>query len=323
MLPTVKFLIFVAFSTASLVLGYVSRRRNWFHEDVSRRLHFHTIVWIWTIVFAFSIWKLPITTEALWLVVVELILVAGVGLAVIPLARMIGCDRRQVGVMAVASGVANIGITLGAFLVICLVRPVEEGRAYAMAMTAVMQVLAIVVMYPVCVHFATGTAARRSPLRLILGTFIDVRSMPLAGSALGLTLAILDAPYPAWVDDHAVLDILFYLACFSTYVGIGMRLYLGDSLRFWRQHLLLAGVRFGLVPLVVWSVILFSGWTLMPIGPTLRDVLLIQAFMPSAVMTVMLANLFHLDVRLACVAWLWNTILFLLVPLPILLFLMR
>ena len=47
----------------------------------------------------------------------------------------------------------------------------------------------------------------------------------------------------------------------------------------------------------------------------------IETVMPGGIIMVMLANLFHLDTRMASVTWMWNTLLFLVVPLPVILWL--
>jgi len=320
--PTATLIAFVIFSTAALLLGHASRVRGWLREEVSRTVHFHTIVWLWTATFVFSVWRLPVDLTGLWLIAIELLLVGGVGLAAIPIARLIGCDNKQTGVMAVACAVANIGITLGAFVCYCLVEPATDARAYAMTMTAVMQVAAILIMYPVCRHFGELGDRRVSTLKLIGMTFTDVRSLPLLGTTIGLVLALTRTPFPDAVESWHVVTVLFFTGCFSTYFGIGMRLHFGDAFRYVRQQVLLAVMRFGVSPLVVLAVITLSGWTMLPIEGSLRDVLMIQAAMPTAVMTVMLSNLFHLDVRLACMLWLWNTLLYLVLILPIVVFVM-
>ena len=46
--------------------------------------------------------------------------------------------------------------------------------------------------------------------------------------------------------------------------------------------------------------------------------MMIQAFTPSALNLVIVSNLFHLDARLASVLWLWNTVIFCVVCLPLL-----
>jgi predicted permease len=55
-----------------------------------------------------------------------------------------------------------------------------------------------------------------------------------------------------------------------------------------------------------------------PLAPLGQKVVLVEAFMPVAIQAVMIANLFHLDGRMASTLWLVNTVLFALVPLPVL-----
>ncbi len=319
MSPTARFIAFALFSTAALVLGYLLRKRGLVHEDRSRPLHFGTMVFIWSPTALFSIWRMPLEPQVLWLFAVQLLLVAGVGLGSIPLARLIGCDRRQVGVMATAAGLGNIGLTLGAYLCYCLIEPRHEALAYAMGLTIIMHVLGVIVLFPVCRWFGEAEPGDRSVAWLILVNLVDVRSLAVHFALLGLILAVLAVPFPQQVEDYYVLDALFWLGGLGTYLGIGLRLRLADTFRFMPHNALLALIRFILNPLLILLLLLLTQLTPMPLTGAAWEVVLLQAFMPTAVMTVMLANLFHLDTRLASMTWVWNTLIFLVLVLPVLL----
>jgi len=319
--PTAKFAIFVIFSIVSLLLGLAVRKKGLLAEDRSRDIHLHTILWTWSPAFFFALWNLPVAWSNVWLVVFQIVLVAGVGLSSIPLAKMVCQNRKQVGVFASACAISNIGITLGAFLCYSLIEasPDEDPIAYALAYTAVMQVVGIPVTFNICRHF--GEADRGTPLwRMIIANFLDIRSTPLyfalAGWAMSLVL-----PRPAIVKQVGIMDVLFLAGCFGTYVGIGMRLHVSHAFHYVKQHVALAGVRFLLVPAIIAGLIYLVRFGPEPLQltPKAAEVLLLLSFMPTAVMSVMLANLFHLDARFATLAWIWNTALFLVIVLPVLL----
>jgi predicted permease len=145
----------------------------------------------------------------------------------------------------------------------------------------------------------------------------------LYGAALGALLAALDAPYPDVIDRFHLKDVLFYIGGGLAYFGIGLRLKLGRPLQFLPHQTTLAVTRFAFMPLLVLALVLLSEALFGPLPPTARQVLLVEALMPTAIATVMLANLFRLDTALGSALWFWNTVLFGLVPLPLIVLLLR
>lgn len=320
--PAIKFSIFVIFCIASLFMGYMVRLKGWLKEDRSRDIHLHTILWTWSPAFFISLWGLPTAWSNVWLVVFQMVLVAGVGLSSIPLAKLVCTNRKQVGVFASACAISNIGITLGAFLCYSLILPKDKALAYALSYTAVMQVVGIPVTFNICRHF--GETEGDLPLwRMIIANFLDVRSMPLYFALGGWIMSVSPWQRPEHVAIDVLMEVLVFAGCFGTYIGIGMRLHVSQFFSYARQHVALAGVRFLIVPIVIAGLIY-----LVRLGPEplrlfgyAEQTLLLLSFMPTAVMTVMLANLFHLDARFATLAWIWNTLLFLIIVLPALMLL--
>ncbi len=316
MSPTLKFLIFAAFSMASLWAGYLCRRQRWLHEDVSRPVHFHTIAWVWSLVSLLSLWRAPLVAADLGLVVMQVAIVAAAGYGAIPIARLTGRSRDATGVIAVAAAGGNLGFTLGAYLCYSVLDDSLRALGYAIAYVSVMQIAAVVLTYPIARHF--GREGRGGSLVWLMArNLLDLRAMPLYGAMAGQLLGANGIALPPWITDAYVLDILFYVGSFGGYFGIGLRLRLGDSFRHIPEHAVLAGMKFAFIPIV--TILLL--WTLSPtswaLGDTARQVVLVQSFMPTAIQTVMLANLFHMDVRLASVLWLWNLLLFFVVPMPL------
>ena len=118
-----RFLIFTLVSVAALAFGYSARRFGWLPENASRRVHFHTLVWAWSAAAFLSVWHLDIRFENLWVIVIEAVVIAVPAIAIIPFAKWIGCQRRQIPVMAVGAGAGNIGWTLGGYLCYAMIQP--------------------------------------------------------------------------------------------------------------------------------------------------------------------------------------------------------
>ena len=314
--PTTRFLVFIAFSATALSLGYAARVRGWLYEAASRSIHFVTVVGVWSIAAVFSLWRLPRDPSIVWLLVIQPLLVALTAYGVIPLARRFGCSPRQVGVVAVGAGLSNNGFTLGSYLCYALLHPPEQALAYGIAIVMSMMAWTVPLIYPMARRFGSNND-QSSVARLIVSSFLDIRALPLYAATTGATLAFTGVPFPDAVDRLHVIDVLFYLGALGGYLGIGLRLRLGDSLRFIKQHALLAVVKFAVAPAAVFvmlSAVAASPW---PLDPLAASVVQIQATMPTAIVMVMIANLFNLDARMASNLWVCNTVLFVLIPLPV------
>ncbi len=116
-----------------------------------------------------------------------------------------------------------------------------------------------------------------------------------------------------------MLDALFYLGGGSAYFGIGLRLRFMDVLRDPGLHLGVAIIQFAVQPLLAFGAVYGLGTLGWPATELQSEVTLIEAFSPVAINTVIVANLFRLDARLAAALWLSNTVLFCVIPLPALL----
>jgi len=316
---SIRFLVFAVFSLACLGAGYTARKRGWVKEQFSKPLHFHTVVWTWSAAALLALWQRPLTLPDLWLVAFQVVIVAAACFGTIALARLCRCTRAQIGVLAVAAAVGNLGFTLGGYLCYSLLRPRGEALALAVLYVTIMQVVGIVIVYPVARHYGAGQAGDQPLSRLIWTNFTDARSLLFHGAIVGAVLACCHVPVPGFVERWRVLDVIFYLGSFGGYFGIGLCLSLGRALQDLKAHAILAAVRFIAIPILTAAMVYALHLAGMPLVATVRQVVIVEAFMPTAIWTVMLANLFHLDVRLAGSLWLWNTVLFFAVPLVLIL----
>lgn len=336
---TLEFVAFALFSVAAFGVGYTARVRGWVHEDFSRRLHLFTLVVPWSLVILLSLWQSPPGLRAAWLAAIEPVLVILPTLLMIPAARWLGFDRRQAAVLAIAAGLTNIGFTLGGFIAYsvltdaALLPPRIDGAgmtpgqrsaaasdaalSYAVSQVTVMSVLAVVVMYPLALRMSGAAAGGRSIRRLMWKSFVDVRAAQLYAAVGGALLGWFGPELPSAVEKGPLLDVLMFIGAGGAYAGIGMRLHVGHSLRQVKAHALLTAFQFLLLPVLTLGVIVVLRMIGQPQPPLSERVLLINAFMATAIQSVMIANLFHLDTRLASGLWVVNTLLCLLVPLPV------
>ena len=321
--PTWRFLVFVGFAAVSLGLGYGCRRAGWLRESDSRRVHYHTVVWTWTLTAWIALWGLPISASAGWIALWQAVATIVPAVGMIAVGKWLGRPRDQIGVLSIAGAVTNIGYTLGAYLCFAMLTPGVTALAYAGVATSTLAVCIILVLYPIAVHFGQAPGAVKLP-ELIARSFLRPPALPLYASLLGLTLAALGTHPPTFVDDWYLRDVMQYLLTFGTHFGIGLCFRVRD-LRFeWDVQLALAASCFVVVPALGAVTVFAAGLVgasggIAPMGgmdALAVRVVQIESFMPVGVSCILLSNVFGLDARLGVRLWVWNTLLFTLLVLP-------
>ncbi|MEM1212420.1 MAG: hypothetical protein AAGI68_09000 [Planctomycetota bacterium] len=331
----VRLAAFLAFSVLSLGLGYAARRSGVVREELSRAVHWVTVVVVWSLIMVATLWKLPVTGGLWWILVVTPLTVAVPPLVAIRLARAMGGDRGTVGVVAIASSIGNTGYLMGASVCYTLLAATDAGEllpeeaakgaadaamAYGMAVVNVMSICGIFILYPLAWRFGeqAGVASGVPVWRLMLKNFTDLRAAMFYAAGVGVVLSAAGVPYPASVDDWYITEVLLYLGALGTYFGIGMRVRLGSLWRPVRWHGFVALFRFGFALALTAGLLgVGAAFGLVP-SRLLRDTLLIEAMVPMATQAVIIPNLFGMDAALAARLWVVSTGLFVVAVLPVL-----
>lgn len=317
MSPLLRFLVFIAIALGALGVGILVRRRGPL-PVFARRVHLSTVVCTWTPLSFFSFWRLQIGPElAAGLVFQTILLLFGwfVGEGI---ARWRGHSPREVAVFGAAAALSNQGFTMGAFICYNLLPDGETARDYAIAYVTFLAVLVVVLVYPLVNSRAAAGSMKFG--RLLRVSFLTPRAAPLYGASLGLFFNLFDLQAPVF-DYNRLSLMLFNVGAAGAYLGIGLNLGpLRRGGRLDEMQWQLALVKFALVPFCAWLLLSLSeaiGWRL---HPTFRAVILIEAVMPAAITSVVIAGFFHLDAERAARLWLGNTIVFLAGPLWVLIF---
>jgi len=227
-------------------------------------------------------------------------------------ARMYKLERLSFGSFVLASGMSNQGYTIGG--VICFFFLGQRGYSESLVYLLYWNFFAFLICFP----FARALGRAREKLSLkqeVMNIFRDVRSLPLAGLVAGLILAGINIPRPA-----AGARLLTFAIPFASVISMGC---IGLSFQFRALSLFkrfypgILGIKFIISPLLG----LFLAW-LFRFEPLSAKVVLIEAMTPAAVMSVLTASLFDLDLDLANALFSVTTSVFLVVVLPILTLLM-
>lgn len=318
MSTTLTFIAYLLAAGLSLVAGLVSHKMGWLSRGFGKPLHRFVVTWCWAAGGLLLLWNLTPELRHLWIVVIQTSCVAGVMFAGVGLGKLMRLPREQLAVLAIGGGVCNIGLTLGAYLCYLLLEsPLTLG--FVGIATATLMINIPLLVYPVANHFAPHRPEDDTLLRLIRRSLIAWPALPLYASLLGLVLAQMGVPYPRVVIDWKIVDVIFYVTTIGSFFGIGLGLRADAPWKYGRQLVALSVLTFGLAPLITWALILLmsqKGLGDYSIHPVAADAMAIEAWMPAGVSTVMLANVFHLDSRMANSVWLWNTTAFCVFILP-------
>ena len=183
-----------------------------------------------------------------------------------------------------------------------------------------MSMAVVIFLFPMVLHFA-GDGENKQPIgRVIYKSFVDWKAMLFYASAAGITLAYSPIPCPQFVFDWYLLKGLIFIGSATAYFGIGMRLHLGQIRPHIKSHVLVAGVKFLATPLLTLGLLLIArNIGIAPPPGMLDQTFILMAFMPAAIQSVIVANLFHLDARMAGSVWIVNTLIFLCFVMPVIL----
>jgi predicted permease len=300
-------LLALAMLLGGLVLGYAARKTGLLAERRARPMHLVNIVAFQTNVAWLTMWGVVWHWDLIRLPIVGLILSLAMTMLGLVLGRLHRFEGRDRATFALCCGMSNLGTT-GGLLVIYVILDLEAvklGNVFLLYWSF----YTFLFCFPLARHF--GAETRVGVLRLIAGSVMDVRTLPLAAMLLGLGLGVWGPTQPAVCK--SILPVLILVSGFLAMFAIGVTLHLSKVREFLHAYLTQAAVKFVLSPLVAAGLVLAFALH----GPDAK-VVLIDASMSQAFYSVMIANIFGLNVHLANSMFLVNTLTFLLVVFPVL-----
>ena len=309
---TAKFAVMMAVVVGGLLAGYGLRKSGLLRPDASRPITFWLMVAVYPAIGVLSVWALPLKSGLVWVMVQPVLLDGIIFLFGLGVGRLLGLDFATRGLFANAAAHGNYGFTLGGFL--CLRLFGEEGLAVATVYILLWTVVVFSFYFPLARIFADPT--RRMSLRAMLGGIFDLRCLTLLGILVGLALNAVGEPRPAFVTRTHLLDVLVAGTTGLMFMVVGLQLFLGDMLRYWRLHASLVGIKLLVCPAVSWGLIVAGRRLPLEIDALHEKVMMLESCMPMALFVVVMANLYGLRPRLASLLLFANTAIFLLVGLP-------
>ena len=305
-------LIIFCIIAAGVSCGYFLRRAKLLDIRAARMISLIVFVTTYPAVAFLSIWPTPLETRFALLPCIQglsAIIMIVVVLAVSRLHRLSRMDR---GAFILACALSNQGYTMGGL--VCYLFYGSQGLALAQIYCFLWGPLVVLVIFPLANHF-NPDSAQESPGRIIWNGVWHIRSLGIIGLLAGIIFSLLNVPYPSWVGTYRLVGIIILLGTFTIYGIIGLNLHLSDIRGYTGLCFSQAGVKFVIAPLLAVLMITLFGLKSHELP---AKVALTMAFMPTAVNSVLISNIFGLNGRLASALFVVNTVLFLGVVLPLL-----
>jgi predicted permease len=313
---TLKFLLFLTAIYGFLLLGYGMKRL--FNNPVqkSRFLSRFFMIFFTPPIILNAFWSIGL--DDIRLITLPLIFVAVQSFAIIPaliFSRMLTLNKGEAGSFASCSVFSNTGSTLGIFL--CYVLFGDRGLYLASWYITLYIPYYYFIGFPLMSFVAGETRPRMGQILMELGRN-PVSIVPIAAIICGISMNLTSIPRPALLN-YLVTRYLTYTVAAGYSFAIGLSVDFHQSIKYIKHSLVLSTIKFIYNPIISSSLLFLFGYfsmeDLLPV-----KVVLVESFMPTAIMAVVLVKLFRLNEDLANAAWILTT--FLVIPvIPVMLFL--
>ncbi len=310
----VKFIVTVGVILLSMLAGYLARRTRLMREEPAEIIMTLVLVFGYPSVGCLSTWVIELSFAVAWLPALGAVHVGIMMLLGILTSRLLTDQMKFRGLFGLASGLGNAGFTMGGFVIFQLFG--QQGLGLVSVYSLMWTPMVVLAAYPVARHFA-GRGAGGSLARLMLRNLFDWRSAGLLAVTAGIILSLSGVQRPDVISRLHVVDILIFVVTAAAYFSIGLRLHVGHVAPLKKYLLALAGMRFIIAVAVGLTLVGLTTLTSFPLAGLARKVFIIETFVPTAVTMVAVSNMFSLKPRAASVLFVINTLMYLLLVLPI------
>jgi predicted permease len=291
-----------------LITGHHLRQRGWIPDHASKPIFSFNLIFTIPIVNTLGVWGLD-RSGANWYfppIVLGLLLGFSTLVAAVACPRM-AADRATVGTLSIMVPLGNMGHTLAGFLTLLLLG--EKAYPFNAILMWPVLLFSFMVWLPLARHWGHG--AGQSLLTSYRQALWSPFSVTLIGLSLGTALNLSGVPMgPGW---HLLLKIMIFMGTILVMFALGSRLRMRRIGQYHSHLKWIYLAKFGLHPAFVVALILAMGLHGLPAAA-----LLISSCMPVGVSVVAFSTIYDLEVDLANAGYLWSTLIFMFLILPLL-----
>ena len=298
-----KFILFQIAVFLPFLIGYLVRGRVKEPQPFTRKLLRVNIIGLEPVINFWCIWRLKLSFDVMFLPLAGISLIA-IGFIMGTLfLHLIGLAGKKRPTFLLSSSLANHGFTMGGYL--CYFFLGEKGLGLALILMLYFIPYVYCFVFPYAKVVADNASDRTGFLRKFV---LDPQNMPLLAMISAFIFQLQGIKSP---DIYFPIDFLLLASIALYYLTLGVNFSGVEVKRLKKEHLSLATIKFILVPFVAFCILRF-----VHLDPAIKSVIMIQAFMPTAIYSVVTALLFELDEQFAAKLFLCNTLLFLTLIMP-------
>ena len=295
-----KFLIFIFIIYGSLFFGYLLKIFLPKMSNFSRPISKNLMIFISPIIILNSLWSLKFQSKIYWFA--PLIYVIIMLLSLIPsfiYAKIKNLNQSDKGSLIASALFSNTGVTLGGF--VCYLLFGEKGLYFSSLYISSFLPFYYLVAFPMMNHFSSTSTF--SIKQSIIKLFTEpTSSSPITFIITGIILNLLKIHRPQLLN-YLVTHIFIYISTIGYSFSIGLGIQIGKSLKYIRYSFFIAFIKFIYNPIVAFIILYLSGYSNLE-NPIPSRVILVESFMPTAIMSVVLVKIFNLNEDLANASWL-------------------
>ncbi len=301
-----KFIIFQVMILVPFLAGPVVKRKFRNSSNLSKGIINFNLIFIEPLIVFWSVWGLSLNKNLIILPLAGVLMVlSGMSAGVIFNTVLKLADKKR-ATFLISSSLANHGFTMGGFL--CYLLFGEKGLALSLIFISYFMPLIFLFIFP----YARGVGCREEEgitgFKKLKPFLLNLQNMPFYALLMAIVLQLAGLARPAY---KLSLDPLLLTSVGLYYFSLGTNFRSVDIKPALKENFALSVIKFLIVPLLVFVVL---KW--LPLETTAKQVIMLEAFMPVAIYSVISSILFDLDSSLASGMFVLNTLFFLFLVLP-------
>ena len=306
-----KFVLIFLDLILPLALGYFFRSRHWLSDKFCNTMILVNILVLCTALSILSFWKLPITTELMWLPLFGILLSFIPGIAAYLISQNKYTSSLEKGSYLASAMLSNIGL-LGGLCAFILFG--EPGFAYTQIVALFQNLVFFLFCFPMAQYYGhQGRSEAGVCQKLTFSSlFLNRNQLPVVGLAIGLLFCISGIPRPQILDQ--LFTPLVHLSAWTALIPVGYSIRFTLMKQYYGSILDLLPIKFIVTPLIAYLIArcVFS-------DPILLGTIVILASVPTGINAIVIARLYHLNLHVSGAAFVLTTVMFLVVVYPLLL----
>jgi predicted permease len=310
-----RFLSMFVVLLGGLSAGYLALNRFGLSEQLARKIMTLVLLALNWPIGLFIIWQMELTSELFWLPVIAVALLFIITFLCRIIFAFHNLDEKSRMTLILAGALSNLGYTGGMF--VCYALFGQTGLGLSQIYLVLWVPVVYLTFFPRLRVFELRMKKSEKP-GLSIRSMLDYRMLVVPAIIIAIVLNLSGVKRPQFISRFYIVDIFVYVASLLSFFAIGLRITFERLRHYIPLYFSLAAVKFLLTPFVAVLLLVLLDLTDRGLGPMVKSVVIVQSTCPTAVVMVMMSNVFDLDSRLGSALWVVNTAVFTVIVVPVL-----